>query len=161
MRTVALGKDDNQVFGSIGGAGGKLEQYDWDGNHIWEFGYSNEDYCLHHDVEVLPNGNILMIAWENKTEAEALAAGRNPDLLSDGELWPDKIIEVKPKGSSGGEVIWEWHVWDHMIQDYDNSKDNFGVVSEHPEKINLNYTDKQESADWNHLNAIDYNEESD
>ena len=31
------------------------------------------------------------------------------------------------------EVVGEWSVWDHLVQDYDPAKANFGVVAEHPE----------------------------
>jgi hypothetical protein len=100
-----------------------------------------------------------MIAWELKTEAEAIAAGRNPNLIQDGELWPDHIIEVNP---TSGDIVWEWHVWDHLIQDYDNSRANYGVVADHPELIDLNFVDGRRSgADWNHTNSIDYNAELD
>jgi len=161
LRTASLGRNSNPVFGQTGGAGGKVERFNWEGELIWEFEYSSDTYFSHHDVEYLPNGNILMIAWEFKSETEAIEAGRNPNLLNDGELWPDKIIEVKPTGNSGGDIVWEWHVWDHLIQDYDESKSNFGVVSDFPEKINLNFTSKQAGADWNHINAVDYNAELD
>ena len=36
-----------------------------------------------------------MIAWESKSEQETIDAGRDPSLIKDGELWPDKIIEVE------------------------------------------------------------------
>ena len=144
-----------------GGIGGHVELLDINSNVLWEFRYSNDQYCLHHDVEMLPNGNILMIAWEYKTYAESIAAGRNPDLLFSGEMWPDHIIEVEPTGTSGGNIVWEWHVWDHLIQDYDPSKDNYGVVADHPELIDINFMSQGTSEDWNHINAIDYNEEFD
>ncbi len=161
LRTGSLGPQGNRVFGTTGGAGGVIERYSWEGDLIWQFQYSSSDYLLHHDIEPLPNGNILMIAWERKTQSDAVTAGRDPSLLSDGELWPDKIIEVKPTGSSGGTIVWEWHVWDHLIQDYDASKSNYGTVSDHPEKINLNYVHGRESADWNHINGVDYNADLD
>ena len=101
-----------------------------------------------------------MIAWEIKTEAEALAAGRNPNLMEAGELWPDHIIEVQPTGASGGEIVWEWHAWDHLIQDYDETRENYGTVAGHPERINLNYAGDS-GADWNHINAIDYDTDLD
>ena len=101
-----------------------------------------------------------MIAWEIKTEAEAISAGRNPNLMEAGELWPDHIIEVKPTGASGGEIVWEWHAWDHLIQDYDETRENYGTVAEHPERINLNYAGNS-GADWNHINAIDYDPDLD
>lgn len=142
-----------------GGVSGRVEIFDWNGTLVWYFEYSTNQYCLHHDIEVLPDGNILMIAWEYKTAEEAIAAGRNPDLLHDGELWPDHIIEVEPTGTSGGNIVWEWHVWDHLIQDYDSAKENYGVVADHPELIDINFGGRH--ADWNHLNSIDYNEEFD
>ena len=161
LRTGSLGPLGNGVFGATGGAGGVVEHYDWDGSKMWSFEYSSDNYLLHHDVKYLPNGNILMIAWERKTKAEALAAGRNPSLLSDGELWPDKIIEVEPDGSSGGTIVWEWHVWDHLIQNYDTSKPNYGTVSDEPGKIDLNFVQGLGGADWNHINAVDYNTDLD
>ena len=32
-------------------------------------------------------------------------------------------------GKSGGEVVWEWHLWDHLIQDHDAARSNFGDVA--------------------------------
>ena len=40
-------------------------------------------------------------------------------------------------------VVWEWHAWDHLVQDYDATKDNFGVVSDQIDKIDLNYGTQQ------------------
>jgi len=100
-----------------------------------------------------------MIAWEYKTENEAIAKGRNPDLITLGQLWPDHIIEVEPTGPSSGDIVWEWHVWDHLIQDYDSSKDNYGDVADHPELIDINFG--LSNCDWLHSNSIDYNEELD
>ena len=48
---------------------------------------------------------------------------------------PDHIIEVDPSTDS---IVWEWHVWDHLIQDYDPEKENYGVPSEHPELVDIN-----------------------
>ena len=100
-----------------------------------------------------------MIAWEYKTSAEAIAAGRDPNKLSDA-MWPDHIIEVRPTGSTTGDIVWEWHVWHHLIQDYDSSKANYGVVGNHPELVDINYVISSQS-DWLHANSIDYNEEFD
>ena len=137
-----------------GGRTGRVERWDWDSNLIWEFEYSTDNYCLHHDIEVLPNGNILMVAWELHTKNEVIAAGGDPNLILTDELWSDVIIEVEPTGSSGGNIVWEWHVWDHIIQDYDSSKANYGVIRNHPGLINVNYGGR--GIDWNHINSIDY-----
>ncbi|MCP4361231.1 MAG: arylsulfotransferase (ASST) [Chloroflexi bacterium] len=146
---------------NTGGVGGIVEEIDANSNVIWSYKHDTTQGRLHHDIEQLPNGNILMLAWELKTGSESLAAGRNPNLLNDGELWPDTVIEVDPNTNS---IVWEWHVWDHLVQDYDSSKANYGVVADHPELIDINYRGtgaKPGNADWNHMNAVDYNAEFD
>ncbi len=151
---------------SGGGTGGKVERIAWDGTLEWSWEYSSTLHISHHDIEPMPNGNLLMIAWEERTEEEALQAGRNPAIASDspgGEnnVWPDHIIEVKPIGSDDAEIVWRWHAWDHLIQDYDETKDNYGVVADHPERININYVggtgNQAGRADWMHCNGLDYN----
>ncbi len=153
------GNVSNTNFDS-GGAGGIVQTLDWDGNVTWEYTYSGTNYLQHHDVEILPSGNILMIAWQHKSKSEAIAAGRNPAKMTDDELWPDSVIEVKPTGSDTGQIVWEWHAWDHLVQDYNSTKSNFGVVADHPELINLNQT-MNGGADWNHINSVDYNTDLD
>src|SRR5436190_1695838 len=81
---------------AIGGSGGAVTRVDLAGNVLWEFHYSDSQHWIHHDLEPLPNGNILMIAWQNKTVAEALAAGRDPALVQGAVMRPDSIIEVAP-----------------------------------------------------------------
>jgi hypothetical protein len=143
-----------------GGMAGGFQEISFNGDIIWDFKYKDDTHLSHHDVEPLPNGNILMIAWEYKNPIEAEKAGRNPiNIPSDG-LWPDHIIEVKKIGPTSGIIVWEWHVWDHLVQDYDSSKDNYGIVKEHPELIDINYG-ASGSSDWLHSNSIDYNEEFD
>lgn len=146
---------------SAGGAGGRVERIAWDGTLLWQFEYSSTQVQHHHDVEPLPNGNVLLVAWELKTVAEALAAGRDPALLSDNELWPDHIIEVEPTGSVGGNIVWEWHAWDHLVQEFDPTRNNYDVVADHPEKIDINFINGASNADWLHVNSIDYNAELD
>lgn len=156
---LRTGNVNNGYFG-IGGAGGIVQRIDWNGNVTWEYEYSSSSHLQHHDVELLPDGNILMIAWQYKSQSEAIAAGRDPSTLSDGELWPDSIIEIEPSGTNSGSIVWEWHAWDHLVQDYDASKANYGVVAEHPERIDLNYA-MNGKADWQHVNSVDYNPELD
>jgi hypothetical protein len=153
---------DNPVFMG-GGMTGGVERFDWNGSLLWEFTYSDTHHCLHHNIKVLPNGHILMVGWEYKTAQEAIAAGRDPDCLEQGELWPDHVIEVEPTGQSGGTIVWEWHIWDHLIQDFDPTKENYGSVGQHPELLDINYgaDEGKYTADWNHINAIDYNDQFD
>jgi hypothetical protein len=147
-----------------GGRGGVIQELDWSGNEVWRFEYSSDQYLQHHDIMQLPNGNILMIAWEMKTYSQAIEAGRDPALLTYFELWPDHIIEVNPD-SNEGTIIWEWHIWDHLIQDHDSTKANYGQVGNAPGLIDLNYTarrqDLQGIPDWTHVNSVDYSPEFD
>ena len=132
----------------------------WDGTVEWDYRYTVSGCTCHHDIEVLPNGNVLMIVWETKTRAQAIAAGRDPNKISGYSFTPDKVIEIKPTGPTSGEIVWEWYVWDHLIQDFDSSKDNYGVVGDHPELIDINFGDSF-TYDWLHTNSIDYHEEFD
>ncbi len=143
-----------------GGSGGGIEMRDWEGDLLWQYIYS-EDFVhhQHHDIEYLPNGNILVIAWEYKTTEEAMAAGRNPVGLGL-SFHPDKVVEIRPVGMDSIETVWEWHAFDHLIQDYDSTKANYGVVADHPELIDLNYTISA-SPDWMHSNSVDYNADLD
>ncbi|MEI6566641.1 MAG: hypothetical protein WCR20_08190, partial [Verrucomicrobiota bacterium] len=36
--------------GTGGGEGGRIEEYDWEGNLVWEFDHATRDYQLHHDL---------------------------------------------------------------------------------------------------------------
>ena len=121
------------------GAGGRVQEFDADGQLLWDFKYVSEKILPHHDVTRLPNGNVLMIVWEKKTKEEVIGAGRRPDMAGNAGLHPDYLIEVKPTGKTMGEIVWEWHLWDHLIQDHDRSKPNFGNISDHPELVDLNF----------------------
>ena len=145
--------DFNPTFGSGRGSAGIVEEVDWDGTVVWQFTYSTPLEMHHHDVERLPNGNVLMIAWEFKTRNEAIDAGRDPAQTL--AVWPDHVIEVEPTPPTGGNIVWEWHLWDHLVQDFDPAQANYGVVADHPELVDVNYM-LGPGADWNHLNAVAY-----
>jgi len=145
-----------------GGSGGGVQKVRWDGTIEWDFRYDTDGRLTHHDILPLANGNVLLIAWETKTRSEAIAAGRNPNYVSSSGFMPDHVIEVQPTGPSSGEIVWEWHVWDHLIQDFDFSKANYGVVAGHPELVDINFaSDMMSWKDWLHTNSVDYNEQFD
>ena len=152
---LRTGVVQSQSF-NAGGHGGVIEKIDWNGNVIWTYFISDATNWQHHDVKALPNGNILVIAWESKTNTQAIAKGRNP-LLVPTTLWSEQILEIQPTGATGGNIVWEWHLWDHLIQDFDNTKPDFGVVNTNPQLLNINYNATADNSDWIHLNSIDYN----
>jgi len=127
------------ALASTPGAGGRFQEFAWDGSLVWDFKWANAKQLPHHDFCRLPNGNLLVIVWEKKTSRQAIAAGRKPETSGDPYLLPDCLVEIKPVGKTAAEVVWEWHTWDHLIQDHDRGKANYGDVVLHPELIDINY----------------------
>jgi len=131
---------------------GRVIKYDYNGTVLWDYTYSTTNYVTHHDICPMPNGNVLMIAYERKTAAEVTAAGCS---TFSSEMWPDKIVEVQPTGATTGTVVWEWHAWDHLVQNTNASAANYqSSIANHPELLNINYNTQK---DWLHLNGVSYN----
>jgi len=148
---------------NAGGSGGRIDKYDWNNNLVWRYDVNSETEQQHHDIEVLPNGNVLVLSWNLKSPEEALASGRKPELIPTLGIWSEKVLELKPISLDSTEIVWEWDVWDHLVQDYDPQLPNFGSVKESPHKIDINYFENQFSMvpDWLHCNSVDYNSELD
>jgi len=143
-----------------------VERFDWNGTRLWTFTYGDDQHHLHHDIKPLPNGNILMIALENKTRDEAINAGKNPNQPTDTwtNIYSGFIMEIKPNGTKRGDIVWEWHAWDHLIQDYDSTKTNYGAIADHPELLDINYHTPEmgtHTIDLHHINSINYNPDLD
>jgi hypothetical protein len=152
------------AFNDGGGYRGCVEEYASDGSLLWRLNLSTENYIHHHDVVKMDNGNILAMVWEKVSVDEVISQGRNPDNVAEnGVFWYDGIIEVNPFTA---EIVWEWSARHHLIQEFDESKQNFGVVADHPELLDINLIRRSPSsgkvsADWTHNNALDYNPELD
>lgn len=156
----------NQINGAA--VGGMVQEVDPQGNVVWEFVYSSSDYVAHHDITLMPDGNVLLTAWEVKTQAELQEMGYTGNS---NVRYPTHFIEVSQNGT-GGEIVWEWHIWDHLIQDVDPNKPNFGVIAEHPELLDINVPTGGGpggggggpgggGGDWFHVNGVNYNAELD
>lgn len=179
---VRMERDPDFPVFAAGGMGGRIREYTWNGEMIWDFKYANEQFLTHHDIAIMPNGNMLTIAYEVKSVEEVLAAGHHPEAIPQAGLWPDKIIEIEPQQPNSGKIVWEWHFWDHTVQDYDKNLANYGVLSENPRKVDLNIyhtpspmtveklqqlkdsgqmtsnlTLENRGSDRTHINAINYN----
>ncbi|NNE27402.1 MAG: T9SS type A sorting domain-containing protein [Saprospiraceae bacterium] len=138
------------------GRGGIIEEFNWEGERIWHYEVASSEFHQHHDIEPMPNGNILVIAWEKKNSAEAREAGSSRNVA----YWPEVIFELEKLPDNEAKVVWEWHAWDHLIQDHDSTEANFGVVKDHPELFNINYRQPSggSNGDWLHFNGIFYDE---
>ena len=142
---------------NIGGRGGGVQRRAFDGTLLWDYRVANANQWQHHDAALLPNGNVLLIVWDRLTATDAIDAGRNPATLTSADWLPDGIIEVQQTGPTTGNVVWAWHFMDHVIQDFDSTKANFGVVADHPELLDINFPgDVLTNGEWNHCNSIAY-----
>lgn len=139
---------------TYGGYGGKIKIINSDGSVSWEYEYSSTNYIAHHDVEMLSNGNVLFLVWERISALEAQSAGVNTTV----DIFPEALIEVNP---STNQIIWEWHSWDHIVQDINPNALNYGVVSSNPQLININYNIAFTNGDIMHANGIDLDEQRD
>ena len=143
---------------TFGGQGGVIEIYDWDGNLTWQYFYDTPMMRQHHDVFPMPNGNVLILAATRMINAEAIQAGRDPNFLTEIDLYNEQIIEVTPVGFNNANVVWEWNVKDHLVQDFDNTKDNFGDIGLSPGKLDINFLNGGNGgSNWLHFNSIQYN----
>lgn len=165
LRAAKVG--NNERFHG-GGEGGLLEQFTWEGELVWSYDLSTRAHLHHHDFEVLPNGNVLVIVWEGKSKEKTLAAGRRPNSVGETGLWPDAIWELNPVHPNGAEIVWRWRAWDHLVQDHDASLPHYGDPAAHPERIDINIgaapmerteTDHERRAreeELEHLRALGY-----
>ena len=151
-KVLGIFKADNPAI-AFGGFGGVIKIINPDGTVDWEFEYVSDDFISHHDVEMLPNGNVLFIAFERIDAATAIQFGANTTE----DIFPEKLVEVNP---STNEIVWEWRSWNHIVQDQNNTIENFGAINNNPEKININYN-LPGKADIMHANGIDYDEDRD
>ena len=160
MGTALLLKDGTLLRGRSGTCAqhNGVHRLDWDGTVLWDYTPPDE-FIWHHDVEPMPNGNILINTILVYTSKQAVEMGRNPSMTSH-LFFAEPILEVKPNGTAGGDIVWMWNPMDHLVQDYDPEKANYGVVKDHPELIDINHPWGNE-ADWQHSNSVSFNPELD
>ena len=145
-----------------GPMGGRFIKMDWSGDIIWDYIIPDSICIPHHDIAVLPNGNILAICSETKTQEEAVESGIQ-DI--NGTMTLDMIIEIQPLETNDAIFVWEWHFWDHLVQDINSNLQNYGQISENHQLLNINSStnaggnNDQDAGirDWNHCNSISFN----
>ncbi|MBC2845489.1 aryl-sulfate sulfotransferase [Winogradskyella flava] len=130
---------------------------DWNDNVLWSIDYQAEfGFRIHHDIEPLPNGNFLVLIRDIYTNTELFAEGLDTSFPED-ILQLERIVEIEPVGTDSANIVWEWKLFDHLVQDFDSSKPNFGVVANNPQLLDINF-DNGNGSNPIHANALDYNE---
>lgn len=148
---------------------GGFAEFTWDGELLREFAFTDAERHHHHGIDILPNGNIIVVVRQYYHINEAIAMGLNPGIVAEhfGDIeffLPDTIQEID---LASGEVVWRWDPMDHLIQDYDSILPNYGVVADNPQRININYqsyylkgitpTQAAGAGNWTHTNVVNYN----
>ncbi|NNF82591.1 MAG: hypothetical protein HKO67_13520 [Flavobacteriaceae bacterium] len=147
-RVLGIFKSDNPTI-NLGGWGGIIQIINPDGSIDWSYELNTSDEILHHDVELLPNGNVIVPVWERIDMVTAQQAGIDTNV----DIFIEKIIEVDPETD---QIVWQWRSWEHIVQDLDQNAPDFGVVADNPNKININYNGDINNGDWMHANGLDY-----
>ena len=142
----------------FGGTAGIIEIFNWHGDLEWTYLF-NDSVVSHHDLLLMPNGNILVNVWEKINGDQAASLGR----VVPGTFYNEQIWEIKPLENNEAEIVWKWSFIDHVIQDVDANKANFGTIYDHPERLDINYVvpDVGINEDWLHCNTLGYHEEYD
>jgi hypothetical protein len=148
--------DNGSIYLAIDSGRGGFQKIAYNNTVLWEYLYTRDSSYATHDIVPLPNGDIIIIMQEIKSRSQAIQAGRDPNNNLGSQFYPNMLIQVHQTGPTSGDIVWEWHIWDHLIQDFDLTKDNYGDVSEHPELADINF-DQYWSPGWPYVNSVDYN----
>ncbi|GAF90433.1 unnamed protein product, partial [marine sediment metagenome] len=112
----------------------RIAEVTLDGEVLWE---SPEEYNIHHDMSVMPNGNVVGVFGETR------------EVEQNGELWDwsgDGLVEFDQVAN----VVWSWNAFDYLsLDDYDQYLyDNFDPEGDR-------------GFDWTHANGCWYDPEED
>jgi hypothetical protein len=142
------------------------KELDWPGNTVWSYYETRKEYAPHHDWKLIYNPKLkettfIYIANRTVTQAEAIAAGANPENGPYEGAQMDTVVEVDLKGN----IIWEWRFIDHLVQGIDPSKANYvgagKTIADYPGRLNINLPGRPLRKDWLHCNSMDYNQDLD
>jgi len=148
----------NEGFFFQASTGGIVELVDWDNGTVGSYEISDQNVIQHHDALMMPNGNLLLLIWEEFSEAELSAFGAETDFL-----WSEGVYEIALLNETEYEIVWEWNLKNHLIQDLDSDLGNYAIIDDNIGKVDINYRGPTSWGDpdrW-HCNALDYNAELD
>ncbi len=132
-----------------------FERRDWDNNLMWSYCGTGRYEGIHSDLYHLPNGNFLALVQDPHSASEAIAQGVNPNNVGF-SFNTESVVEFSPIGTNDAEVVWEWHLFDHLVQDFDPTKPNYGNLADFPHRYDANMMGSNA-----HFNGMHYIEERD
>lgn len=133
---------------------GCIERRSWEDELVWRYCSKEENgFNFHSDLQYLPNGNFLVLSYHTLPAKDAIKAGVNPDVILLNLYYTESVIELSPQGTDDATIVWEWSMLDHLVQDFDSTKLNYGNVKENVRKIDANLSD----LGFYHFNSVDYN----
>ncbi len=127
---------------------------DWNDNIISSISINDPTLRVVYEVIVLPNGNYLCVSRRVLTADEFTDIGWNFNLglpsVSDG------VVEID---AQTGDIVWEWNIKDHVIQERSSSIGNYAVVADNPQLLDCDavYTYDWTSYESFMINGMDYN----
>lgn len=136
----------------------RIERRAWNNSFRGWTRYNAPDIELVYEVIPMSNGHILSLGRQFISESEFVDLGYNlntgrPDRV-------DVVLEIDPETD---EIVWQWNIKDHVIQERDSTLANYGSIADNPNKLNM---DAIATFDWTvgesfMINGFDYNEELD
>ena len=136
-----------------------VREMDWEGNIVNEVQHDDLELSIEYEVILLPNQNYLCVARRRFSEQQFIDLGYDFGTLGIPDV-TDGVVELDRET---GDIVWEWNTRDHVIQQRDQSANNYGILTEHPELLNM---DAIATFDWTFhesfmINSMDYNPELD
>ena len=137
---------------------GAIEEHNWDGQLVASTTLQSSSIVYDYEVIALPNGNYLSLGRRFRNSSFFDNLGYSPFLGSPSQV--DVVIEVE---RSTGNIIWEWDISDHVIQERDSNKANYGRIRDNPQLLDM---DAISTYDWENnesfmINGFDYNPDLD
>lgn len=134
-----------------------IYEQNWEGEIVVEIPRPDPLLKFVYDIIKLTNGNYLVNCRRSVSKSDLDLLGWDNSLGVPNIM--DGIVEINPEG----EIVWEWNIADHLIQDEYLDLDTYGVVSDHPERMDVQAVS---SFDWAFgeafmFNGFDYNEQLD
>jgi len=132
-----------------------ITEKNWNGQTVREWINTRQDLQLDYEIISMDSGNWLAIVRKSFSQQEFMDAGYNIGNIGI-PTQVDGVIEVDP---TSGEIVWEWYIIDHAVQERSPSLNNYGIVENNPQLLNM---DAISIFDWNFresfmINGFDYN----